>query len=454
MYILAGSVLVIGLFSFLTYQITGDRFDAYISDRSLAEREEIIDGIQIAYLGNGNWDEERLAGIVQSSRHSHILVNIEDPDGNELVSQSGMMRQHMHGMRMGESNNEDSWLEEEIILEVEGKRIGRVRLTYPGVGDYSAEEEEFLTSLTYIVFSMGVFSIVLAIIIAYFISRRLSRPIKRTSQMTQELVKGNPIDANPVNDNIKELSYLHEGMTTLASQLAHQKAVRKQMATDLAHEVRTPLTTLQGNIEAMVDGVWDVTPKRLDNLNHQVKRLTHLVEMIDQLEEAEEHQVKLKTKPVDIGEVLNKSVMAYEQSANEKDLTVTLTCPTVIIEADKEKLAQVVSNLLSNTIKFTPSGGAISIEGKEENSRLILTVNDTGIGISERQQPFVFERFYQVDPSRHSDQPGQGIGLAVVKSIIEAHQGTVEIKSEVGSGTTFIITLPLKQKEENDQQSV
>lgn len=437
--------MVIGLFSFFIYQITGERFDAYISDRSLAEREELVERIETAYIGNGNWNEELLSGIVQNVRHSHIIVHIEDVEGNELVSQSSVMRQHMHGMRMGEMNNGNNWLEEEIILKIEGERVGTAFLTYPGVEDYSAEEEEFLRGLTRLIFSMGLFSIILAVLIAYLISRRLSRPIKRTSQMTQELVKGRPVDEKLVNDNIEELSNLHEGMIILASQLAHQKAVRKQMAADLAHEVRTPLTTLQGNIEAMVDGVWDVTPNRLDNLNHQVKRLTHLVEMIDQLEEAEEHQVKLKVKPVDISEVLNKSVMTFEQSANEKGLAVTLTCPKVIVEADREKLVQVISNLLSNAIKFTPSGGAISIEGKEEDNRLILAVNDTGIGISEKQQAFVFERFYQVEPSRHSEQPGQGIGLAVVKSIIEAHQGTVEVKSNPGNGTTFIVSLPLKQ---------
>ncbi|TVP89306.1 sensor histidine kinase [Alkalibacterium sp.] len=444
-YIMTGSIVVIGLFSFLTFQITGERFDDYLSDRSLAEREELVERIETAYLGEGNWDDEILSGINQNVRHSHIIVRIEDNEGNEITSQSGSMRQHMRGMQMGEMTPGNDWLEEEVALEIEGERIGTAFLTYPGVQNYTAEEEGFLRDLTFLIISMGLFSIALAAVVAYLISRRLSRPIKKTSQMTQELAEGKPVDSVPFSENIKELSDLHEGMTVLATQLAHQKLIRKQQAADLAHEVRTPLTTLQGNIEAMIDGVWEVTPMRLDSLNHQVKRLTHLVEMIDQLEEAEGHQGEMTVESVNIKELLNTSIMAFEQLADKKNLAVSLKCPPVSIEADREKLAQVISNLLANAIKFTPSGGAISIEAEEQDDFLVISVDDTGIGISEEQQPFIFERFYQVEPSRHSERPGQGIGLAVVKSIIEAHQGKIEVKSKVGKGTTFTMRLPKQQ---------
>ncbi|SDK59144.1 sensor histidine kinase [Alkalibacterium thalassium] len=443
-YILGGSISVIALFSFLTFQITGDQFDDYLSQRFIAERESVVETIETAYIEEGVWDEEVLSATIQNAMHSHILVSVEDAEGNEIISQTSPMRQHMQRMRTTELIPDENWLEEEIGLFSDGANIGTAVITYPGLQDYTAEEEEFLQDLTLLIFLMGILSVVIAGIVAYLISKRLSKPIADTSKMTQKIARGENLGAVKVNEKISELYHLQESVNTLAAQLAEQKLIRNQIVSDLAHEVRTPLTTLQGNIEAMIDGVWEVTPERLTSLDRQVKRLAHLVQMIDQLEDAEASHSKIEWEDVDIKALLSSVIMAFEHQADEKGISLILKAEPATITADRNKLDQVFSNLLSNALKFTPEGGEIIFWARRVKDKVIIKIKDNGQGIPQDKAAYVFERFYQVEASRNSELQGQGIGLAVVKSLVEAHKGTVEVESEENVGTTFTVTLPIK----------
>ena len=443
-YILGGSITIIALFSFLTFQITGDRFDDYLSQRFIAERENVVETIETAYIEEGVWDEDVLSATIQNAMHSHILVSIEDADGNEIISQTTPMRRHMQRMRRTELVPDDNWLEEEVELFSDGIHIGTAFITYPGIQDYTAEEEEFLQDLTLLIFLMGILTIVIAGIVAYMISKRLSKPIADTSKMTQKIARGENLGAVKVNEKISELYHLQESVNTLAAQLAEQKLIRNQIVSDLAHEVRTPLTTLQGNIEAMIDGVWEVTPERLTSLDRQVKRLAHLVQMIDQLEDAEASHSKIEWEDVDIKALLSSVNMAFEHQADEKGISLILKAEPATITADRNKLDQVFSNLLSNALKFTPEGGEIIFWARRVKDKVIIKIKDNGQGIPQDKAAYVFERFYQVEASRNSELQGQGIGLAVVKSLVEAHKGTVEVESEENVGTTFTVTLPIK----------
>ena len=442
-YILGGSITIIALFSFLTFQITGDQFDDYLSQRFIAERENVVETIETAYIEEGVWDEDVLSATIQNAMHSHILVSVEDADGNEIISQTTPMRQHMQRMRRTELVPDDNWLEEEVELFSDGIHIGTAFITYPGIQDYTAEEEEFLQDLTLLIFLMGILTIVIAGIVAYMIYKRLSKPIADTSIMTQKIARGETLGAVKVNEKISELYNLQESVNTLAAQLAQQKLIRNQMVSDLAHEVRTPLTTLQGNIEAMIDGVWEVTPERLTSLDRQVKRLAHLVQMIDQLEDAEASQSKIEWEDVDIKALLSSVIMAFEHQADEKSISLILKAEPATITADRNKLDQVFSNLLSNALKFTPEGGEIIFWARRVKDKVIIKIKDNGQGIPQDKSAYIFERFYQVEPSRNSELQGQGIGLAVVKSLVEAHKGTVEVESEENVGTTFTIYLPI-----------
>lgn len=444
-YILGGSILIIALFSFMVVQITGARFDDFLSERFIAERETVIDSIEATYLGEGNWDEDALRAVIQSAMHAHIIVRVEDLEGNEVASQSTSMRGHMRRMRMTDVIFEEEWLEEDIALTADGDSIGNAYVSYPGMMNLTTEEEGFLSDLMLMIFLMGLLSIVIAGILAYLVSRRLSRPIARASQTTRQIAQGEKLKATEWGETISELSELQESVDSLATQLAEQKVIRNQLVSDLSHEIRTPLATLQGNIEAMLDGVLEVTPDRLESMNRQVKRLADLMQLIDQLEDAETIRHQLKIEELDISQLLSSVVTSFEVQASEKQVRLKLDSESVYLQADRNKLEQVVSNLLSNAVKFTSSGGDIRISARRKNNQLEIIVADTGQGIPEEELGFIFERFYQVEPSRNSRLQGQGIGLAVVKSIVEAHKGNVQVSSQEGAGTQFVVSLPLKQ---------
>lgn len=445
-YILSGSILIISLFSFLTFQMTENRFDDYLSDRFVTERESVIETIEAAYSENDQWDREILSGAMQTAMQSHIIVRVEDADGNEVISRSSPMGQHMRGMQMTELIPGENWFEEEVDLFSDDSNIGTAFITYPGFQDYTAEEEEFIEDLTLLIALMGLLTVVIAAVMAYILSKRLSKPIVATSERTQQISKGN--DLGPVDiegEKISELYKLQQSVNVLAAQLAEQKRIRNQMVSDLAHEVRTPLTTLQGNIEAMLDGIWEVTPERLNSLNRQVIRLAHLVQLIDQLEDTENTNKHLNLETFDIKTLITDVTMAFEPQVDEKKIMFNLDIHSEMIEADRNKLDQVLTNLLSNAIKFTPEGGEISIFSKRNNDKIALNIQDNGQGIPEDKLDYIFERFYQVEPSRNSELQGQGIGLAVVKSIVDAHHGSIKVESDEGKGTAFTVILPINQ---------
>jgi signal transduction histidine kinase len=350
-------------------------------------------------------------------------------------------------MQMIEVLPGEDWFEEEVDLFSGENNIGTAFITYPGFQDYTSEEEEFIEDLILLIALMGLLTVVIAGVMAYLISRRLSRPIAATSERTQQIAQGRDIgEAETKDEKISELFQLQQSVNVLAARLAEQKRIRNQMVSDLAHEVRTPLTTLQGNVEAMLDGVWEVTPERLNSLNRQVIRLAHLVQLIDQLDDTENTNKQLNLETFDIKELLSNISISFEPQVNEKQVTLNLKVQSEMIEADRNKLEQVITNLLANAVKFTPEDGEISLISKRIKNEIIIMIQDNGKGIPEDKLDYIFERFYQVEPSRNSKLQGQGIGLAVVKSIIDAHQGDIRVESDEGRGTTFTVVLPESQK--------
>jgi signal transduction histidine kinase len=228
----------------------------------------------------------------------------------------------------------------------------------------------------------------------------------------------------------------------LANALSEQDNVRKRITTDAAHELRTPLTAVSSHLEAMIEGVWETTPERLRSCYEEVMRLSSLVADLERLARIENENLVLDKARVDLLEIVGAVGENLRAEIAKKNLSLLIEGDSSFIDADKDRLYQVFTNLLSNAIKYTPEGGHIRLAVEDSAKSGVVYTEDDGIGIPEKELPLVFERFYRTDESRNRKTGGAGIGLAIVKSIVAAHGGTVEARSVNGPGSRFVVTLP------------
>jgi len=214
------------------------------------------------------------------------------------------------------------------------------------------------------------------------------------------------------------------------------------MSADVAHEFRTPVATLQSHLEAMIDGIWKPDTQRLKSCHEEVLRIGRMVGDLEKLARYEGENLVLNKELFDIAELIKIIVQNFESDFKAKGVELKFESIKQKILADRDKVSQIIVNLLSNALKYTPEGGTVGIELSVSDREVKIIVRDNGSGISAEDLPYIFERFYRADKSRNRSTGGSGIGLTIAKSLVEAHNGKIEVKSELGKGTEFIVSLP------------
>lgn len=305
-----------------------------------------------------------------------------------------------------------------------------------------AFDSHFEQALVQSVLWSAILGILLSVLLSLFVAKRITAPLIHMKKIAEQMANGELRSRTTVKGN-DEIADLGGSLNHLAEQLMHQEQLRKTMTADVAHELRTPLATLKSHMEAMIDGIWVPTPERLESCYEEIERLRFLVGDLEQLTEMESPHFKLKLQEENVSAIVHRSTEAVRASFDQKGVKLCFEGLTnVEAPIDKQRTSQIVVNLLTNALKFTPPGGKVSVEVKEEQRTAVIVVSDTGTGISEADLPFIFERFYRVDKSRDRQSGGSGIGLTIVKKLVEAHGGTIRIESRVGQGTCAVINLP------------
>ena len=204
------------------------------------------------------------------------------------------------------------------------------------------------------------------------------------------------------------------------------------------------MATLQSHIEAMLDGIWEADTKRLKSLHDDITRLGRMVGDLEKLTRFENERMELDKSEFDISELIRSILVNFEKEYTDKRIGVSIEDKAVKVFADRDKISQVIINLISNAVKYTGEGGHIHLTIGDDANNAVISISDTGIGISREDQPYIFERFYRADTSRSRHTGGSGIGLTIAKTIVDAHKGSINIESEIGKGTKFIIKLPIR----------
>jgi signal transduction histidine kinase len=236
----------------------------------------------------------------------------------------------------------------------------------------------------------------------------------------------------------------------MAHAVATNDMLRSHMVSDVAHEIRTPLTNIRGYVEGLRDGTLDPDEHTLGIIHDETLTLGRLVDELQDLALAEAGQLRLAKTAVEVATLIEHATDAVKPASTAKNLQLKSIVPNAIpmLTIDPARIGQVLANLLNNAIAHTPPGGEITVTAQAQRHVVAISVADTGTGISADDLPFVFERFYRADRSRTRASGGSGLGLTITKRIVEAHGGTITAKSEPGKGSTFTFTLPIEGSEQ------
>lgn len=310
---------------------------------------------------------------------------------------------------------------------------------------YSDFDRHFIQTINRVFWMMGVAVLLLAAGIGTLLANRIHKPIEKAIDATIALANGKrQVTVDQSRTNVVELGQLNDAVTKLAESLTVQEQLRKQLTANVAHELRTPLATLKSHIELMMEGVWQPTEARLSSCYEEIDRLTRLISDLDQLERYDLSIIKLNKATIHARQLISQVTTLMLPKFELKGLKLSTQVEDFEFQADSDKVIQILVNLLHNALRYTQSGEVI-IMANATAQKAIIKVKDTGIGIPTEAQEHIFERFYRVDPSRTRETGGTGIGLSIVKAIVEAHCGEIAVESQIEKGTTFTIQLPLRE---------
>ncbi len=436
-------VLLIGLLSNIQLE---KHFKEYVRQNQEKKNIEIVGLIQSKILEDGTWDVKAVQDVGIYAMQQGLIIQVKDAGGGMVwdayTYNNGMCQQMMQSMSRNMMNQNPGWKGMVTQDDYTMGSKGMVFITRIGPEYFDEIDIHFVRTLNMVFIGVGFFSLLLALTFGVLLSKRISMPITRVIQTAQSIAKGTYGDRSHETSSTLEISQLTEAVNDLAETLENQEKLRKRLTGDVAHELRTPLATLQSHVEAMIDGVWEPTTERLISCHEEITRITRLVSDLEKLAHYESENLILDRTEFEARDFLERLMQTFETDFRHKKIGWVVDCDDSTFLADRDKLSQVFVNLISNALKFTPADGSISIAVRSTPEGTRVAVSDTGLGISPQDLPHIFQRFYRADGSRNRTTGGAGIGLALVKTIVDAHKGTIEVVSEIDKGTTFTLVFP------------
>ncbi len=310
-------------------------------------------------------------------------------------------------------------------------------------GAIDAASQDFLNQVNRSLLLAGLAALAAALVLGFILFRQITAPLDALVRATQNIAAGD-LRARARVHGDDELSRLGRSFNAMAENLERSETARRNMLADVAHELRNPLGVIQGHLEAMLDGVFPTNAEQIASLHDETMLLTRLVGDLREIALADAGQLSIRREPTDLGALVARVTAAFQPQAAEHRIAlnceVAAALPTM--QVDAQRIEQVLRNLISNALRYTPDDGAVSVKLNGAANGVRVEVRDTGPGIPAEDRPHVFERFWRGDTSRARALGGTGLGLAIAQQWIQVHGGQMGVESEVGQGATFWFTLP------------
>ena len=430
-------LLAIALVGVFTSTVSNQEFQDLVLDRFKSDFSAIVVdyyetngtllGIERVFRINPSGDSTPFDKTTQTG---FILAL---PNGGILVGDPS----HPAGTFLNQSE-----MQKATSIDYEQKVIAYL-LTFNPSFQPNPQEQRYIETTNKAMLYASLGAVSLAVILGLVFTRTLLKPLSNLSTAISNMEQGelNQIVEKSSND---ELGEVIDGFNQMSAALASANARRDQMTADIAHELRSPLTVINGYLEAMQDGSLEISKERLAFVQDEVNQLNRLVDDLRTLALADAGQLHIQKDQILIQNVFNHLENAYALMANAKQIDLSFeNFGESTLYADEGRLIQIISNLLNNAFRHTDPGGSVTVRTyNTQDGGTSVEVEDTGEGIPEEDLPNIFNRFYRVDPSRQGEEGESGLGLSIVKAIVMAHDGSISVKSELGKGTIFSVTFP------------
>lgn len=390
-----------------------------------------IGKLRAYYQTNGSWDGVQTAF---DNRFSNwVLIGA---DG--LVYAGGKNYSGAVGEPLLRTDN----LELRVPLRSDGQVVGEL-VTFGGISSFNDVLIDVIRQIGFVMFLLFLILAFFAGLVAYQLARRYVDPLADVIAAAQAVAGGQLSARAPVRGT-GDLRALNDSFNHMADALERSDLERRELLADVAHELRTPLSIVQGRLEGMVDGIYEMTPEQIAPALEETYLLERLVDDLRTLTLAESGRLRFDTRPVQIVDVATRVVDVFQAQAAERQIDLTLTAPTTmpIVVVDPQRLEQIIGNLVDNGLRYTPSGGQVRLAIARTTAGVELSVSDTGPGVAADEVNRVFDRFWRGEKSRARSAGGAGLGLAIVRQLVEAQGGQARAASQPGKGFEVVIAFP------------
>lgn len=425
-----GSILISG---FIINISLNYQFQNYLDKAKKLRQQQIVDNLAELYREYGDWTSLPKSFNMGRAAFMGNLRYVTDQQGEVVIlSRPGMPRHNSSPLTA-------------IPIRLEGALIGTAYFGRTILQNIlTAQDEMFRSTINRSILLTMVLTGIISFMVAVIFARRFTAPIMEISQTSQDMISGN-LESRVRNLPPDELGRLGLGLNQLAERLSALEKLRKKMTADIAHDLRTPLATVQSHIEGMIDQIIPTSKDNLESLLEEINRLTLLINGLQEIALSDKAIHNFKIEGTELACFLKETIRRLEPLFQSKGLNLQFSGrEPCIVKIDREALTKILNNLLINALKFTPSGKNVRLTLSVKEERALIEVVDEGLGIAEKDLPFIFERFYRADRSRNRDSGGFGLGLTIVKELTEGMGGEIRVESKPGEGSVFTVMFPLE----------